>query len=568
MKRIAPLIFLAVVAALLTAAWFLFGKQVLTAYYSGTAERARAEGRHEAAANAIERLIKLDPESPDLRRRAAELLAESGAASRAEYHLREGISLGGPRQAALIAALSELYVRQDKLLDAVALLDGVRGLASGEVSAMRPDPPEPDTEPGRFENPVVLGFTVPEGHMCYVSLTEEYPSTAAPWNGPISLPSGETEVRAVAVDPDGVVSELWTGVYTLDNLNFPIVFQEPAIEAAVRAAIGRPEGGIYSRDLTGVTQLRIEEEHAYTTLDDLSALPNLEILSLRGENTSCDISAVAGLTKLRGIRMEAMRLDSASIEALSGLSALEILVLPRNQLTALTALSTLTALKTLDISGNAVIDLTPLAGLTGLTSLDASQNSVGDLSPLKSLTKLEFLNVAGGRATSLNGLAPLINLVELDISGNQVRDLRALEDMTKLERLNASNNAVERLNPLRGLTELTELNLASNGIESLEPLESLRALKYLTLNANAVVSLAPLKECRALETLDVDKNQVESVEPLRGLPNLRELRVEGNKLRSLTPLLECPALKSVYAFDNNRISVSAEFRAKGIAVYA
>ena len=567
MKRFLPLLIIGAFLALAFVGWQLFGSRVLSVYYSGAAERARADGRFDAAVEMMERLVALDPENRDLRRRAAALMAESGAQARAEYHLRQGISMGGPKQASLTAALSELYVSQDKLMDAVALMDGSRGLSAQEIADMRPPMPEPDTAPGRYERLVSLRFAAPEGCVCYVSLTGEYPSVREGWDEPAALPAGETTVRAVTVDEKGVVSALWTGVYTLDNLNYPIVFREPALEAAARVSLSKPAGDLYSRDLTGVTQLVIAENHPYETLEDLAAFTNLEILSLRGEGTSCDISALSELTKLKGLRLESMGLDSVDLETLTALTALETLVLPNNHLTALGALSGLTGLTGLDVSGNSITELAPLAPLTGLTLLNVSRNSVQALEPLKAMQAMRQLDLSSNRVASAGGLGTLTALTELDLSVNRLRDIRALDSLTRLERLDMSNNELDDLKPLGKLTELTELNLAVNEISDLAPLQTLAALQTLILHTNAVQAVAPLKDCASLEVLDLDKNAVTSVEALRGLRRLRELRVESNKLTTLAPLLDCPALKSVHAI-GNRVTVDPAFRAKGITVYA
>lgn len=567
MKRIRPLLIAAGVVVLLFAGWWMFGVRAQSLYYSRTLERAQEEGRFEAASDAMETLVRLEPDNRSLRIRASVVLAEGGRFARAEYHLREALALGGPQQAELFGALSALYVRQDKLLDAVTLLDDARGLSAGDAAAMRPAPPEPGTEPGVHERPVSLAFTIPEGSECYYSLTKEYPSVTNLYGEPIELPPGETTVRAVTVDAGGVVSALWTGTYTLDNLNFPVTLREPAIEAAIRTRIGRPEGDLFSRDLTGIESLVLETEYAYLTLEDILLLPQLQTLSLKGDGTDCDISALGGLTGLRRLRLENMGIDSVDLSALEGLVQLEVLRLPGNHLTTLTPLTGLTSLVTLDLKSNSILDVAPLTGMVLVTDLDLSQNSLQDLAPLAPLMALERADLSGNRIVSMDGFDNMRQMRTLNISGNQISNLRALEGLTNLEFLDASRNQIEEVTPLRQLTALTELVLSGNQIGEVTALQTMDALKTLDLASNYIQSIGLLQHCKALVTLNLDKNELSTVEPLRELPKLRELRVESNKLKSLSPLLTCPALKEVYAF-GNKLTVEAQFAAKGITVYA
>jgi internalin A len=569
MKRFLPLVIIASAAALLLTAWLIFGGRVLRAYYTASYERALSDGRSEAAANAVEKLVALDPEDRRMRQTAADVLADAGMYSRAEYHLREAIAIGGPRPEETYAALSALYVRQDKIFDAIALLDEVRGVAADAVAEMRPDAPVPNTPPGKYERAVTLSFSVPDGCACYVSLTREYPSSEAPFAGK-ELDVGVTQARAVAVDARGVVSALWSGSFELSNINYPMVFAEPALEEALRAAINRPEGDVFSRDLSGVTSLEIAQENPYVTLADLAPLVGLERLYLKGTGERCDISALSGLSGLRELSLGAMGIDSLGLDALSGLENLENLSLAGNSLTALDGISGLTALKELSLASNSIINILPLETLTELTFLDISANSLQDIRPLGSLTKLTALNLSMNRISTLDGLENMKALDTLDFSSNAAFDISALASLTNITRINGSRNLLESIGALENLRKLTELDLSNNTITEIGALDALTALKTLSLDANQIESAAALGGLAALESLDLDNNALKSVEPLANLKNLAELRIENNAVSSLAPLLGCDAIKHIYAFGNgiNALTLDPAFISRGITVYA
>ena len=556
-KFIAPIIVLGILA-LLAVGWLLLGNHLQGVYYTGLLEQAQASGRNDTAADAIEHLVALNPTDIRLRQTAAELLAAQGTYSRAEYHLKQAIALGGREQAGLFAKLSALYAAQDKLLDAVGLLDGVNNLASEEVLARRPAMPAPNAAPGTYSTAVALSFPLEEGQHCYYSLTEEYPSLAQPYTEPIVLRAGETTVRAVTVSAEGVVSPLFTGRYVLENVNFPVAFTEPSLEALVRAAIGKPDGELFTRELAGLTTLEaLEEPLLVESLADLALLPGLVELNLLGGGQDCDISAAGTLTGLKILRLEGFGIDSVDAQALSGLTGLTELRLPQNSLTTLDFLASMPGLTALNLSHNSLIDIDPIQALTALKHLNLENNSITSLTPLETLTAMETLRLRFNRVTMTRGLGNMKSLKTLDLSENNILDLNGLEGITALTSLDLSNNRLEEIMALKTLRQLQVLNLSGNQLSSILPLADVGTLEELYIQQNSIDSLAALDAMHRLRLLNADRNEIATLEPLRGLESLEELRVENNSLKTLDPLLDCPELKSVYSYGNSITNTSA-----------
>jgi len=127
-----------------------------------------------------------------------------------------------------------------------------------------------------------------------------------------------------------------------EAINCEALFSDAALEAAVREAIGKPEGVLVAGDVAGLTELDASLR-GVQTLDGLEACVDLVSLDLHG-NCIADIAPLAGL---------------------SGLVSLN---LHDNQIAEVLALSGLTSLDWLWLGRNAIDDIAPLADNAGLTS--------------------------------------------------------------------------------------------------------------------------------------------------------------------------------------------------------
>lgn len=160
----------------------------------------------------------------------------AGNFTKAEYTLNNAIADGG--SAELYIALCKTYVQQDKLLDAVNMLDTIQDSAiKAQLDSMRPAAPSSDPMPGFYSEYISVNLTSEDGKI-YYTVDSEYPSTK---NGPFSeafvLPVGETVVRAVTVADSGLVSPLTTFTFTVGGVIEEVTFTDQAIEMALRQMI-------------------------------------------------------------------------------------------------------------------------------------------------------------------------------------------------------------------------------------------------------------------------------------------------------------------------------------------
>ena len=169
-------------------------------------------------------------------------------------------------------------------------------------------------------------------------------------------------------------------------VNFP----DANLQAAIRAAIGKPSGDIYQSDLSSLTALDADGKGIV------------------------DLTGLESCTSLKNLWLD--RNQISNISPLSGLTSLTWLVLNSNQISDISPLSGLTSLKWLNLDSNQVSDLSPLSGLTSLTELALGNNQISDISPLSGLTNLEYLGLGGNQ---ISDIEPLVNNPGMD-SGDKL----------------------------------------------------------------------------------------------------------------------------------------------------
>ncbi len=153
-----------------------------------------------------------------------------------------------------------------------------------------------------------------------------------------------------------------------------VTFADPALEAMVRGAMGKPEGDITVAEAEAVTRL------------------NLRIEWQRYISQETPIKDIGGLEYFKN-------------------------------------------LESLDLSFHAITDITPLTGLKKLTSLLLCDNPVADIEPLADLTNLKVLTLSGCAAQDYNPLAKLVNLNVLMLDHAMITDVSPLASLTSLKHL-------------------------------------------------------------------------------------------------------------------------------------
>ncbi len=482
----------------------------------------------------------------------AEQFVSIGDFTKAERTLSKAIADGGSVE--LYVALCKTYVAQDKLKDAVTMLDNVGNPEiKAQLDELRPALPTVTPSPG-FYNEYIPVRIKTDGTL-YLTTDLRYPSTAnGVHDGNVTLVGGENTIRAVSINESGLVSPVAVFGYTIQGVIQEVTLADTALEGFVRQQLQIPAGtALYTNDLWKITSLLLPKETK--TSADLSYLTSLKTLTVEG-STINDWSSLSALTGLTELTMRNCILSTQDLLAISSLPKLETLTLTNCNLSSIENLASAKHLKYLNLSNNAIRDLKPLSFISGLQTLDLNHNALENLTSLSSLDKLEILNVSNNSLASALPLTSCSQLVQLNISHNSITSLSGLEGLKNLKKLNASFNTLSDVSTIGACTSLTELDLSSNSIADISALSALSTLETLSFSRNQVSTLPSWSKSSALVSIDGSHNSVKSLSPLANCQKLNDIIMDYNKITSVKALSTCPSLVSVSVYGNSISDVS------------
>ncbi len=562
LKRILPI--LLAILVLCSIVWYLFiydmdfTRDVLVEY----ARRFEEKGNHTLAAWLYDRAYVFSGASDEVAIELAQQFVSIGNYTKAERTLTQAIADGGSVE--LYVALCNTYVQQDKLKDAVTMLENVTDPAiKAELDAMRPAAPAADKTPGFYSQYETVTLKTESGTLYYTTdLT--YPSiNTTPGSAAFTLSGGENTIRALTVGENGLVSSLAVFGYTVKGVIEPVTLQDSALDAVIRQKLQLSgDATLYTRDLWAVTELAFPANAASSM--DLALMPYIQILTVEGSSVS-GWESLSSLTELTQLTMKGCTLTAKDVAAIGNLPKLEKLTLSGCSLSSIEGLSGAKKATYLDLSDNTIRNLEPLSFLSGLTYLDLNHNALDNLSALSSLTNLQHLNVSYNSLISAAPLSACTGMLELNLQNNTIASLSGLEGMSQLTMLNASYNVLTDAAPIAGCTALTELNISNNQLSDIACLSGLTAIQYLNFSRNAVTALPAFAASSPLVTVDGSYNKVTSVSGLANLHHLNKVLMDYNSISSVNTLADCHSLSIVSVYGNPVSDVSA-LTASGIIV--
>ena len=531
MKRVLKIVIpLVLVLALLAAgAWFfLFYRNDLTAQFLvNQAQHMAQRERYSRAITYYEWAWHLEPENNDIPLALADTYIASGNYTKAEYTLVNAITTN-PQDVELYVALCRTYVAQDKLLDAVQMLDRTMDEAvQAELMAMRPAAPVLSPENGYYTEYIEVSADG-GGNDVYLVVNGDYPSMADDlYVEPITLPAGESMVVAVAVDENGLVSPAVQNGYIIGGVVEEVTLSDPAVDAAVRETLGITDAEtLMSDDLWNIASLTLPE--TVQSLEDLSYLTGLRSLTIQNIS-GLDFSPLSQLVELTELDLSGCTISSNGLDAIASLTKLQRLRLNQCALTDISAFSPLTHLKELELS----------------------QNSITDVGVLSLMLDLEIVTLANNPVNSIAGLSACSKLTSVDISDCDVSAIAALADKTALTTLLAGNNQIRDLSPLKNCKALSVLEIPYNQVEDISILAQLPALTRFVGNNNAITAVPDFdEETSPLQVFQVDNNAIADLTGLTGLKSLNYVYADYNEIESILPLENCINLVQVDVWDN------------------
>lgn len=565
MKILVPI--LLAVAILCSAIWYLlaYDRGLTLDILLSQARYFEEHGKHNTAAWFYDQAYKQSGNDELVAIELADRFKEIGNYTKAEATLSSAIRDGGGTE--LYVALCKTYVEQDKLLDAVMMLDNVSDPATkAQLDDMRPAAPVTDVAPGFYSQYLNVNVTAATG-VLYLTTDGQYPSvTQEPHMGPIALPGGETTIYAVAVGEDGLVSPVSIFGYTVGGVIEEVHFADSAVERAVRETLNLGQDTvIHTDDLWSIEEFTVPEDAL--TCEDLSRFLYLKSLTI----TDCDLSQATffpNLQSLQKLSVTGGSLSGEALTAISNLPGLQELTLSDCGLSNIETLSSAQQLRYLDLSGNAVRNVDGLATLVSLEELHLQHNAMTSVSALGGLGNLKVLDVSYNALTSVAPISACANLTWLDVSENALTDLGAVSNLKALTHLSAGHNNLTDVAALAGCEALEELDISNNAVADITAFAALVKLRSFDFSHNQVAVLPELPEDCALSDINGSYNQLVSLDTLGGLENLNKVTMDYNvEIASVSALARCPVLIQVSVFGTYVTEVSALTEAGVIVNY-
>lgn len=552
-KRLLP-IFLSLVV-ICSIIWYLFSydRGFMQDILLGSARYFEQQGNHGIATWLYNQAYLHSGNDDDVIIELAERFKKIGNYTQAEVVLSSAIAEGG--SADLYVALSKAYVEQDKLLDAVEMLENITNPEiKAQLDARRPSAPVATPAPGYYSQYMNVTIESVEGHRLYVSTNSDFPSTEDAYKDGITLAGGENNIYAIAVDEDGLVSVPSYFSYIVGGVIEEVTISDPVLDSHFRELLNMTsEDKLFSDDLWTITSLTVPA--GVKDYSDLSRLAFLDTLVM--EQPELDgLQMLTSLTQLKNLCIRGCPLSATDLSIIGALPNLEFLILTDCSLTNISGLSNASRLVNLDLRNNAIKDLSALSFLENLSNLNLSSNALTNLSPLSALGNLTALDVSYNSLTSVAPLATCPKLTTLVATNNQIAEIPVFSNPTVLTSLDVANNDLTSVESLSEYTSLTALRLAYNQISDVSPLSGLKQLNFVDFSHNQISTLPSWSTDCALVELNGAYNQITSVAPLRGLSQLNYVTLDHNKITNVNPLAECRMLVEISIFGNSVRDVS------------
>lgn len=485
----------------------------------------------------------------------AEQHMRSGNYTKAEYTLTNAIREGAGID--VYIALSRVFLKQDKVYDAINMLNGVSDpTIKAKLAELRPAAPSCSPDPGAYSQYIPVSLQAESGTI-YSATGGKYPSVKGkPYSDPITLVDGENTIFAVTVSDLGLVSQLAIFGFNVGGVVKEMTFADVSVEAQVRATLGVSDNKqLFTNDLWKITSFTVPADA--TSYADLAHMTRLTSLTVEN-GVSSELSYLQNLTELNELTVINTDISADTVNIIGTLTKLEKLTLRSCKISGISALASNTAITHLDLSGNAISNIEPLASMKGLIEADLSQNAIADLSPLSALSSLTKLDVSNNSViTSLAPLSGIAELTWLDAGTNSIQELGKLGNLKSLAYLNLSVNKLTDISTIGACTNITELDISDNQITDISCLSALTQMRNFNFAHNAVTALPAFPADCALVNITGEHNKLQSLDPLGGLSYLNNVNMDYNAdVSSVSALAKCPRLIEVNVYGTKVSDVS------------
>ena len=536
------------IAILVCTAWYLFiyDRAFTRDMILGVARSCETQGNHNLAAWFYNVAYAQSGNSDEIAIELAEQYKSVGNFTKAEYTLTNAIKDGGGAE--LYVALCRTYVEQDKLLDAVTMLDNISNPdIKNQLEAMRPAAPATSPEPGFYSQYISATLSCDNG-TTYITTNNQYPSIKSdPYSEPIALSDGENTLYALTVSEQGLVSPLSIFGYTVGGVVQQVEFADSAVETSIRTLLDVDDNTqLSTSDLWKIKNYEIPK--GAKDCSDLKHLVFLEQLTADSIKVS-DLSFISSLVNLKELTIQNTAISADTLSAISGLPVLTKLTLSNCSLSDISALSKLTSLTYLNLSGNSIRNIQALSGMQSLQELNLQHNALTAIADLSGLSNVAKLDVSYNSIKTLEPACKITSLTWLDASVNKINTLGQFSNLTNLTYLNLGSNQLSNVSALASCAALVELNISTNSLTDISKLSALTNMTHFDFSYNNVKDLPAFAKSCQLVSINGSHNQISSLEKLRGLSHLNMVHMDYNSnISSVKPLADCPLIIEVNVY--------------------
>lgn len=526
-KVIIPIIL--VLAILLGSAWYLFmyDTEFTRDMFLHTARFFHERGNYKIATWCYARAYDQSGDSASVAIELSSQHAEAGNYLQAEKALTSAIADNPSSE--LYIALSNLYLEQNKVKDAVELMDhicdpegNVKPEIRDELSKLRPQAPTYNVEVNSEDKELNKSVTFSSTSGTMYACKDVFPSITNPEHKISSsskrfvFDEGQNKYCALVISDEGLASPLTTYEYELNSNHRRVTevkFADKAVETALREVLKVDESAvIMTSDLWAITSFTVPADTK--ELDDLYHLIGLTELTIEGI-PGTELSVLVNLQELKTLVIKDCVVDEETIELIGTLPCLESLTLNKCGLSTLNGLDYAKMLTYLDLTGNAIVDISPITKLSEIETLLLNENSLSSLPDMSAMSKLQTLEISNNVLTSISGIENCSALLVLDISGNRLNSINEAASVYTLNKLDFSNNHVSQLPNWDTSCHLVTINGATNNITDLTPLSGLGMLNNVLMDDNKnLESVECLAKCPVLIRVEVYGTKVKDVKAL------------------------------------------------------
>ncbi|MBL6447289.1 leucine-rich repeat domain-containing protein [Fulvivirga sp. 29W222] len=270
---------------------------------------------------------------------------------------------------------------------------------------------------------------------------------------------------------------------------------------------------------------------------------------------------LAKITSLDSINI-ADNLYIQSIEPLTKLRKLEVIILKNTAVFDLSPLKDLRNVSYLDISDTEANNFAAIASLNRLHTFKANKTTLSNLDDLSNLNRLREIEVDNTLVNETHvqqfishnpeclvifkteylkawweDLDPAWrNIFSTQTTLNSSPTKQQLHKLIELQAIQFAEVPVSDLTPLKNFLNIKELMLSGTVVSDLTPLTEFKSLEKLQISKSPVNNISALANFAKLTTLDISNTPVTDLNAISGLERLQEVNCSGTQIKRLNSL--------------------------------